>query len=193
MQCLIFRDLTPHHAIAVFRNYCRRWPRNTHYNRRYPFLRPDFHRLDRTSLPRYSVRPRLPIQCHNHTATPIMKANEPGAVDPRSHHEAVRMMGNDTRAIQMAVGIRPPCPNEVHGTSRQHSSSLPREWAVKTTMLLVATMFCAFRSPSQNLTQRFAAVSIHATVMQAYFPTVASTSNVFELAASDEGPDSGWG
>jgi hypothetical protein len=26
-----------------------------------------------------------------------------------------------------------------------------------------------------------------------YFPTVASISNVFELAASDEGPDSGWG
>ena len=72
------------------------------------------------ALARYSVRPRLPIQCHNHTATLIMKANEPGAVDPRSHHEAVRMMGNEPRAIQMAM-----CVNEVHGTSLQPSSSLP--------------------------------------------------------------------
>ena len=60
------------------------------------------------ALARYSVRPRLPIQCHNHTATLTMKANEPGAVDPRSHHEAVRMMGNEPRAIQMAMGISPP-------------------------------------------------------------------------------------
>ena len=55
------------------------------------------------ALARYSARPRLPSQCHNHTATPIMKATDPGAVDPRSHHEAVRTMGNETRAIQMAV------------------------------------------------------------------------------------------
>ena len=54
-----------------------------------------------------------------------MKANEAGAVDPRSHHEAVRMMGNEPRAIQMAMGISPPCVNEVHGTSLQPSSSLP--------------------------------------------------------------------
>ena len=57
-------------------------------------------------LARYSVRPRLPIQRHNQTATPIIKIRMPGIVDPNSHHEAVRTMVNETTAIQMAVGIR---------------------------------------------------------------------------------------
>ena len=45
---------------------------------------------------RYVGRPRLPIQRHSQTVAPTIKTMMPGTVDPRSHHEAVRMTANET-------------------------------------------------------------------------------------------------